>query len=90
MKGTLITIIVLLGLGALAYFFYGSLQDLGNEQTNYDFAPAEEIQDDSSEEELSGEFQSEIELETEIEAQESEEAQADAEFDELEAMDFNS
>ena len=87
MKGTFITIVVILGLGVAGYFFYASLQNLGNEETNYDFTAAEEMEDNSYEESTT-EFQTETELEAEIEAQENQEAQAEEDFNDLENLDF--
>ncbi|MCA9352500.1 hypothetical protein KC866_03920 [Patescibacteria group bacterium] len=92
MKGTkiLITVVVLVLLAVAGYFFYGSLQKLNTEQTNYEFTPGQEIMMDDVEQDpvLETSFETETELEAVIESQESQETQADQQFDELENLDF--
>ncbi|MCA9352540.1 hypothetical protein KC901_03525 [Patescibacteria group bacterium] len=92
MKGTktLITVVVLALLAVAGYVFYGSLQKLNSEQTNYEFTPGQDIMMDDVESDpvLETRFETEAELETVIESQESQETQTDQQFDELENLDF--
>jgi len=74
MKSTLIIVLVIAILGVLGYLFYGSLQDLGSEQTDFDFQPAEIISDEFDE--LNDLGDSELLL--------------DSEIDDLESLDFGS
>tara|TARA_B100001179_G_scaffold230831_1_gene219291 strand:- start:1437 stop:1703 length:267 start_codon:yes stop_codon:yes gene_type:complete len=88
MKGAKTGIIILgiIVLGFIGYYFYTSLQSLENEQDEYQFTAGEEIMNDDYNQ--NEEYQAETQLETEIENQENQELQAEAEFNELEAMDF--
>lgn len=88
MKGVKTGIIILgiIVLGFIGYYFYTSLQSLENEQDEYQFTAGEEIMNDDYNE--NEEYQAETQLETEIESQENQEVQTEAEFNELEAMDF--
>ena len=64
MKNTIIAVIVIAVLGVLGYFFYNSLQDLGNEETNFDFQPAEIVTDEFDDIEILGD--SDLFLDSEI------------------------
>ena len=89
MKSTQAVIIILgvFALGFIGYSFYTGMGKIDGNQAEYQFTEAEDLPYEDGEE-SNIDAQNEETLTSEIEIEENQEMQADAEFAELESMNF--